>query len=215
MNAPWLSRLLLVQPTAVDERLRRAERAGLVERAPNLWQITLGILRMWHRVLFRSDTIGTCAEHPVRGTWRARLLAHRPVRFPFLLAERAVTPWDLSGLLSTTDRVVCHLLGAHHDGIQFAYDLQLLRCHPGALESVRDQARAVVEGTHPRAQWLRDLVVYEGYHEKLLEAVEAEIADAALPDHVLDDPDLTLTGYLRWCAAQPTTPAATLARWAT
>jgi hypothetical protein len=210
---PWIARLLLFDPETVSERLARAEEVGLVDRAPNLWQLSLGIARMWHRVLFRSETIGTCTDHPVRSTWRARVMKPRPLRFPFLLAERAVAPWDFSGLLSSTDRVVSHLLGAHHDGIQFAYDLQLLRCHPGALERVQREARAVVEGTSPRSAWLRDLVVFEHYHENLLKAVEQELNDDQLPEAALEDPDITLSGYLRWCAGQPSSPAATLEGW--
>jgi hypothetical protein len=202
--------MIFFDPEAVEERLRRAEEEGLVERAPNLWQVSLGIARMWHRVVFRSGTIGTCRHHAVRSTWRARLLAFRPARFPFLLAEGAISPWDLSGLLSSTDRVVSHLLAAHHDGLQFVYDLQLLRCHPGALERVREQARRVVEGDDRRSAWLRDLVVFERYHENLLEAVERELEGAELSEEVLDDPDITLSGYLRWCAAQPPTPGKTL-----
>lgn len=214
MRDPWLSRVILIDPRVVRERLARAQEVGLVARAPNLWQVTLGIARMWHRVMFRSDTIGTCREHPPRSTWRARLLSARPLRFPFLLAERAVTPWDFSGLWSPTDRVIAHLLGAHHDGVQFAYDLELLRCHPGALERVRDLAAAVVDGTSPRASWLRDLVVYEGYHESLLAAVERALAgDDDLTAEQRADPDITLTGYLAWCARQPATPRETWHGW--
>ncbi len=211
---PFLARLLLLDPAAIRERLAQAEAAGLVDRSPNLWQITLGIGRMWHRVVFRSETIGTCTHHPPRSTWRARLFRARPLRFPFLLWERAVSPWDLSGLLSSADRVVHHLLGAHHDGVQFAYDLQLLRCHPGALERVRAETEAVVQHDSKRARWLRDLVVYEQYHESLLAAVTAELAgDDGLSEEQRNDPDLTLSGYLRWCARQPATPRETVQRW--
>jgi hypothetical protein len=65
----------------------------------------------------------------------------------------------------------------------------------------------VVDGTDPRAAWLRDLCVYEGYHEDLLRVVEAVLARGSvrseLPEHEADDPDITLSAYLRWCAAQP------------
>jgi hypothetical protein len=210
--APWLCRLLLLRPETVAARLAEAERAGLCAKAPNLWQITLGILRMWHRVLFRSDTIGLSRSRPPRASPRARWLRHRPLRFPFLLAERAVTPWDFSGLLSSRERVLCHLLGAHHDGQEFAYDLQLLRCHPGAAQELRERALAVVRGSSAKAAWLRDLVVYEGYHEELLAAVERELDGHEL-GAALDDPDVTLSGYLAWCAAQPPTPEATLRAW--
>src|SRR5690606_34889699 len=147
-------------------RLAELRAAGHA-RVPNVWQITLGVARMWHRVLFRSETIGTCRTFRPRRTLRARLLAFRALRFPVLLAERAVHPLDFSGLLSDEDRVVRHLLGAHHDGVQFLYDLELLRDRPGALERLRDEARRVVAIDDRRSRWLRDLVVYERYHETL------------------------------------------------
>jgi hypothetical protein len=110
--------------------------------------------------------------------------------------------------------MVRHVLAAHHDGHQFVYDLQILACHPGALERVRDEARAVVQGSHARAEWLRDLVVYEGYHEHLLRGVERAIDGSfELSPQEADDPDVSFFGYLRWCAAQPATIADSLAAW--
>lgn len=204
-----LSRLLLVDPDRVATRLDELRAAG-VSPVPTTWQVTLGVLRMWHRVAFRSDTIGTCRDHLPRATWRARLLASRPLRFPFLLAERAIHPLDFSGLRSDEDRVVRHLLGAHHDGVQFLYDLELLRHRPGALDRVRDEARRVVEVDDARSRWLRDLVVFERYHENLLSAVDAFLAGRfPATEAELRDPDIAFSGYLAWCAAQPATPAAT------
>jgi hypothetical protein len=213
-KAPWLCHLTLIDPERVAERAERFERMGLVDRAPNAWQLTLGVLRMWHRVIFRSETIGMSADHPVRANWRARLLEHRPLRFPFLLAERAISPWDFSGLFSASERVQRHLLGAHHDGDQFVYDFELLADRPEVIQRVREEAAAVVEGRHPRGDWLRDLVVYERYHENLLEAAEAALrGELTLPVEQRDDPDMSFFGYLRWCAAQPLTPQATLEAW--
>ena len=59
MNAPWswLLRLALVDPSRVARKLEAFEEAGIVQPAPNVWQLTLGVLRMWHRVLFRSDCL--------------------------------------------------------------------------------------------------------------------------------------------------------------
>jgi hypothetical protein len=211
---PWYVHLVLIRPRLVAENLERVRAAGIVERVPSVWQICVGVLRMWHRIVFRSATVGTCAAHPVRPTWRARLLHFRPLRFPFLLAERAVFPLDLSGLASTPDRLISHLLGAHHDGNQFTYDLRILACAPGKLEELRARARAVVEHDDARGRWLRDLTVYERYHENLLAAVERAIAgDVALPDDEARDPDIAFDAYLAWCAAQPETPAATWRAW--
>lgn len=205
-----LPRLLLLRPDHIQRRLARFVDAGLIDRAPTSWQLTAGVLRMWHRILFRSDTIGT-SRAPVRATLRARILAWRALRFPFLLAERAVSPWDLTGLLSGLDRVTSHLLAAHHEGPQFLYDFELLAPDPYALRAVADTARAIADGTHPRAAWFKDLVVFDGYHEALAEAAEAYLADPeAASAPFSDDPDVSFLGYLRWCAARPEGPDALL-----
>jgi hypothetical protein len=55
------------------------------------------------------------------------------------------------------------------------------------------------------------LVVFEGYHQQLLEATEHALAHGpSMTEAQGRDPDLTLRGYLRWCLAQPATP---LAAW--
>lgn len=214
---PFWARALVLFPDAIAESLARVEEAGITPRVPTVTQVALGVARMQYRLLTRPETVGVCTAHPVRATWRARLLEPRPMRFPFLLRERAIAPLDFSGLASSRERVIRHLLGAHHDENQFVYDLELLVIHPGGLEELRDRARAVVDGTDPRAAWLRDLCVYESYHEYLLEVVEAVLARgsvlADLPPREANDPDITLNAYLRWCAAQPTTLRAALRAW--
>ncbi|MGE0404186.1 MAG: hypothetical protein AB7T06_46185 [Kofleriaceae bacterium] len=208
---PWYVSLILVRPQRITDNLARVcETLGLAR--PTEWQLCLGVLRMWHRVLFRSETVGT-STYPVRDSWRARLLALRGIRLPFLLADRAVVPLDFTGLASTPAAVIRHLLGAHHDGNQFVYDLELLAGY-GRLGELRDQTRAIVEGTDARARWLRDLAVFDGYHENLLAAVEHAIASGpAMSDAEARDPDISLRAFLAWCARQPATPRATLAAW--
>src|SRR5690606_12768511 len=188
--------------------LRRMEDAGVVSRAPNPWQICQGVVRMWHRVVFRPETIGTSKSFHPRTTRRARMLENRPVRFPFLLRERAIAPLDFSGLASSPERIISHLVGAHHDGHQFVYDLQLLAVHEGALDEVERRALAVVRGEDPRAEYLRDLVVFEHYHENLLAAVRAfKRGELRLSPEDERSPDISFTAYLDWCASQPETPA--------
>jgi hypothetical protein len=214
LHPTWHSRLILLRPHAVITRLRQLREVGSIGRLPTLWQIELGVLRMWHRIIFRSETIGTCADHAIRDTRRARLLANRLIRGPFLLWERAIAPLDHSGLSQPPWRMIRHLLGAHHDRNQFSYDLSILSATPGALQEVADKARSVIAEKTPRALWLRDLVVYEGYHEALLEAVEAAMAGRKLvnPDEA-NNPDITFDAYMRWCLAQPATPTATWRAW--
>lgn len=209
---PWWSYAILLSPRTIAANLERVERAGLVERAPNLWQLSLGVLRMWHRVLFRNDTVGTCTDYPPRPTWRARLLEKKAIRLPFLLGERAVAPLDLTGLASPPERIMRHLMGAHHDGNQFIFDLEILSCHPGKLEALHAQVCELLERDTRRARWLRDLAVYERYHENLEAAVAAALAHGVqVTDDEARDPDLSFGAYMRWCAAQPASPRETLA----
>ena len=209
---PWYLRLLLVRPARVRAHRDRVCRAlGLAP--PNDWQLCLGVLRLWHRVVFRSETVGTCPGGRVRASWRARVFANRALRLPALLAEGAVVPLDFTGLGSTPARLVRHLIGAHHDGNQFVYDLELLAGY-GELETLRAAVAAVVAGDDPRAAWWRDLAVFEAYHEQLLAAVEHALAHGpAMTGADARDPDISLRAYLAWCAAQPATPAATFAAW--
>jgi hypothetical protein len=212
MTYPWYERLLLVDPDRVMTHLARMRAAGVVDESPNAWQLSLGVLRMWHRVVWRSETVGTSSA-PVRASWRARLLHHRAARLPCLLAANAVIPFDFTGLRSPPATLIDHLIGAHHDGNQFVFDLELLAGH-GVLDELTRRVTAIVDGSDPRAEWLRDLAVFVGYHESL--AAAAAAARASGPRMTATeafDPDITLRGLVAWCARQPATPAATVAAW--
>jgi hypothetical protein len=209
---PWYVRAILVRPERVRIHLSGVCDALALPR-PTDWQLCLGVLRLWHRVIFRSETVGTHPGGRVRATWRARLLAWRALRLPWLLAERAVVPLDFTGLGSTPEGLMRHLLGAHHDGNQFVYDLELLACY-GRLDELRDRVTSVIERDDDRSRWLRDLTVFEGYHESLLAAVERALAAGPqMSERDAGDPDISLRAYLAWCARQPATPAETAAAW--
>lgn len=183
------------------DNLEKIATAGIVPVVPNRFQLFSGVVRMWLRVIFRPGTIGT-SRGPVRDTRRARLLKNRFFRFFPLVWEKAIAPLDFTGLKSSPERVMHHLLAAHHDGDQFVYDLELLSCHAGRLAELRAMVADVIANDTPRTRWLRDLVVYEGYHESLLAAVDAALAGdfrCASPE----DPDISLRGYLSWCARRP------------
>lgn len=202
-----LYRILLLSPERVEKNLRRVQSLRKGEELPTLWQLSQGVLRMYHRLLTRPDTIGTSDAASARGTWRAQLLQWRPLRFPFLLWERAVAPWDMSGLISSPERIVRHLLAAHHDKNQFVYDIQLLSAY-GYLGDLHARAKEQVDATNERAEWLRDLCVYEGYHRDLLKAVEGALeGDFGLLPSEAEDPDVSFYAYLNWCRQQPATPA--------
>ena len=211
---PWHARLILLRPRRVLANLKAVHESPQDLPKPSLWQLELAVLRMWQRILFRSQTIGTSVGNPVRPGWRARLLDLRGIRFFFLLFEGSVRPWDLSGLLSTPQNLMRHLLGTHHDGAQFVYDLEILALHAGQLDELRAQARALIEQDTPRSRWLRDLCVYEGYHEALLAAVErARAGDFADETPDANDPDIRFRALLAWAARQPATPRETWRAW--
>jgi hypothetical protein len=210
----WHARLVLIRPGTIQARLSDLVAGGVIERAPNLWQIELGVLRMWHRVLFRFATIGTCGDHARRTGWRARLLAWRPIRAPFLIWERAIAPLDHSGLGVAPKRIVAHLLAAHHDRVQFAYDLSMLKATPALLEDVRDRAAATATGATERDRWLQDLTVFQGYHESLRQAADSVIrGESILSEGERADPDIAFEAYITWCLAQPKTPRETWRAW--
>ncbi|HHO51230.1 MAG TPA: hypothetical protein ENK18_10240, partial [Deltaproteobacteria bacterium] len=56
---PIWSYFLLFRPRHIQERLASLDEAGALSGpVPSLWQVFLGVLYMWHRVLFRPQTIG-------------------------------------------------------------------------------------------------------------------------------------------------------------
>ena len=216
----WLHRLILLRPGRIRRNLARVESSQLVATTPSLWQIAVGVLRMWHRMVFRSETVGVSTT-PRRPGWRARLLSPRIVRFPFLLWEGSVVPGDLSGLGSHPETLIRHVLGTHHEGEQFIYDLQILSCYAGALEELYRRLKHIVEHDTKRSRWLRDLCVYEGYHEAVFErlttilesASRAGQANIRVEADATDNPDICFYAYLEWCARQPQSPSATWTAW--
>ncbi len=208
MIAPWWY-LLLWSPGRIDARLDRLVQDGVIPRRPNRWQTWLGVVYMWVRVVKRPETIGLSDGAPVRDTPGARRMDRRLIRIPAVLRARAINPADQIGLGSSTRHVIRHVLAAYHPGDNLLYDLAILDAEPGALAMLRARAAAIIDGTDPHAESLRDLAVYEGYHEKLLATVETWM-DAGRTDQRQVHPDTTLPAFLAWCAAQPATPAQTL-----
>ena len=155
---PWWSYPLLLSPSRIQEALDTISKSPRSDSVniPNLWQVGLGVLRMYHRLVFRSETIGTGPLGAVRSTWRSKILRHRMVRGPVLWSQGAIAPFDLSGLSSSTDRIVQHLLAAHHDGHQFAYDLEILAIWPHELERLEARVEGIINGRDPRSEWYKD-----------------------------------------------------------
>jgi len=207
----WLIRFVLRNPERVEWHLDRLHELGRIEVKPNLWQVTMGVVYMLHRMVFRPETIGLDDDSPVRQTWRARLWQYRPLRFPFLVWQRAIDPLDLTGLSGTMERKHSHLVGAYHPGDNALYDLECMACDPQALEELRKDVVNILQSSSARATLLQDLTVYEGYHARLLQLIDRAMAGDFAPARGKEDhPDTTLRGFLHWCAAQPETPESTV-----
>ncbi len=200
--------MLIDRSKAIDTLTRIAHFPALPQ--PNLWQVRLGTLKMIHRVLFNSSTIGLCTTDVPRRNLRARLLSNRLIRFPFLVKEQAITPLDLTGFCSSPETIINHLLTAHHDGVQFIYDFQLLELYDGALEQLHRRVSHIVENSNARARWLRDLTVFENYHESLLNASAQYISGQfSLAHKDTNNPDISFHAFLSWLTSLPDSPKST------
>jgi hypothetical protein len=206
-------RFVLRNPERVEWHLEQLHKNGRIDKKPNLWQVTMGVMYMLHRMVFRPATIGL-DNSPVRDTLRARLWHYRPLRFPFLIWKKAIDPLDLTGLSGSMARKHSHLVGAYHPGDNALYDLECMTVDPEAILALREDVVGIITGQTARARFLQDLTVYAGYHERLLRlidrALEGDFAPAVGHEN---HPDTTLRGFLRWCAAQPETPEETWAAW--
>jgi len=133
---------------------------------------------------------------------------------PFLVWEKAIAPFDHSGLGHGSDRLINHLLTAHHDQNQFLYDLEILSGTPGALESLHTQVLQVIQTPNRRTNWLRDLCVFSHYHEDLLSATEAAMTGQAHGSSLeKTNPDISFKAYISWCLRQPASPTLTWRAW--
>ncbi|MCX5741039.1 MAG: hypothetical protein NT062_00915, partial [Proteobacteria bacterium] len=56
---PWYVRVMVGEPARIHAHLTRMRDHGIVDVAPNPWQLCLGVLRLWHRNAFRPETVGT------------------------------------------------------------------------------------------------------------------------------------------------------------
>ncbi len=155
------------------------------------------------RIRAHLELVRASGRHgAVPNAWQ---LALGVVRMWVRLATRPET-------VGTSSAAVRPGLAAHHDGTQALYDLEILASRPGALGELRAELAAIVDHDTPRGRWLRDLTVFDGYHEHLLALVDdARAGRFGYDADDARDPDVSFSAYLAWCAAQPPTPAATLA----
>lgn len=211
-RVPWPYFLVIRRPRVALANLRALHARGVTPGVPTPFQMLCGVLYMVHRLLFRSDTVGLERNEPVRATRWARLLRPRPLRFPFLAWERVINPFDLTGFGSRRDFLVRHVVGAHHAGDDAIYDLTLLLAHDDALAELRARVVDVIAERTPHDRFLKDLCVYERYHDKLLVTLDAVEAGRHEPPDMAVASDTSLPGFVAWCLARPPTLRDALAR---
>ena len=146
----------------------------------------------------------------------ARLLEQRWIRFPFLLREGSVVPWDLSGLLSTPERLMTHLLGTHHDGLQFVYDMRDADARIRARSRSCAIARARWSSTTRRAR--AGCATCASTSATTRRCSRWSSARCTRRRHAAARPRPTIrtsrsSPTCDWCALQPATPRETWRAW--
>ena len=125
---------------------------------------------------------------------------------------------DPTGLLSSTDTIIGHLMQVTHANP--CYDLQLLDAHEGGLEALEAQVEQMLAGTHPRTRSIQAVIEDPSYHGKLLAYVRAfrvaRDAQAPIRENVADSDRFkaitrtfgTLPNAMRYFCRLPTAPLA-------
>lgn len=140
----------------LDARLARLVELGYIERVPNRAQLLAGaadMLRFW---------IVPAAEdyYASKGI---NFTFHQILRF----LDDPASLVDPTGFLSSRDVIIGHLLQVVHANPR--YDFQLLESFDGGLDELERQTRAMLDGSHARAESIRAIVEEPEYHARLLD----------------------------------------------
>lgn len=153
---------------ALAERLQRMKDRGLIEAVPNPVQLFVGsvdMVRFW---------ISPAAADYYREQ-NISYAFHQVLRF----FDEPASLADPVGFFSTADNIIGHLMQVVHANP--VYDLQLLDAEPNGLDELCAQLRAMIDGTHPRAQSIGAIVEEPDYHARLLAYVERWRNDRTVP----------------------------------
>jgi len=198
---------LWANPREIPSRLERLRARGYVERAPTRTQLIFGGLDMLRFVI----------EPAARDYYQQKGISfglHQLLRF----LDDPVSLIDPTGFLSARDTIIGHVMQVVH--LNPIYDLQLLECFDDGLAELERQVRAMIDGTHPRAQTIAAIVEDASYHARLLDYVIAFRRDRTAPPPVREEQTLradpvfaiaertfaTLPGFLRYAAQLPSSP---------
>ncbi|MBK6811136.1 MAG: hypothetical protein IPI43_03705 [Sandaracinaceae bacterium] len=164
-------------PVVIDERLARLKRLGYVDELPSRVQLAIGAYDM-----LRFFIAPAAADY--YDSKGINFNFHQLLRF----LDDPSSMVDPTGLLSTTDNIIGHLMQVTHANP--CYDLQLLDAHEGGLEELEKQVEQMLAGTHPRTRSISAIIEDPAYHGKLLEYVRAfrvaRDAQAPIRENVAD-----------------------------
>ncbi|MEO7093405.1 MAG: hypothetical protein ABI175_09150, partial [Polyangiales bacterium] len=159
----------------LDERLRRLQQLGHIDRIPTRAQLVVGAIDM-----LRFWIVPASEEYYAQ--MGINFGFHQLLRF----LDDPASLVDPTGFLSRSDVIIGHLMQVVHANPR--YDLQLLESYDGGLEALENEVVAMIDGTHPRAGSISAIVEDAGYHQRLLEYVRAfrrdPTAEAPLRDNV-------------------------------
>lgn len=164
-------------PVVIDQRLARLQRLGYVDELPTRVQLAIGAYDM-----LRFFIVPAAEDYyESKGI---NFNFHQVLRF----LDDPASLVDPTGLLSTTDNIIGHLMQVTHANP--CYDLQLLDAHEGGLEELERQVEQMLAGTHPRTRSIQAIIEDPSYHGKLLEYVRAfrvaRDAQAPIRENVAD-----------------------------
>lgn len=144
----------------VRARLERLRSLGHIHTIPNRLQRIVGALDM-----MRFFIVPAAADYYAEKGLDFRF--HQLLRF----LDDPASLIDPTGFNSTRDNIIGHVMQVVHANPE--YDFQLLDTWEDGMAEMEAQIRAVLDGTHPRAQSLLSIVEEPDYHACLLEHVRA------------------------------------------
>jgi len=142
----------------VRERLERLQRLGHIDAIPNRIQRMVGAIDML-RFFIRPAAADYYAEKGIH------MQFHGLLRF----LDDPASVIDPTGFNSTRDNIIGHGMQVVHANPD--YDFQLLETFEDGMEQMEEQVRALLEGTHPRAESILAIVEEPDYHQRLLEYI--------------------------------------------
>jgi hypothetical protein len=157
-----------LRPGLVRRRLERLRALGHVDAIPTIAQLL---------VAGRDQMVVSAAEE-TKIFYRSQGIPwvfHNLRRF----ISGPATMLDPIGLFSPRDALVHHVLQTFHR--HPLYDLVLLRAHEGGVEAMAEQARQILDGTHPHQRALASLIEDGAYHPRLPRDIAAFQADPQAP----------------------------------